>query len=72
MITPENVREGLKVFDKELKTIGYISECNDIFNVFVIFIDENSKMLGSGFYCVDNNSKNYSKELILLQDINKN
>ena len=68
MITIENVCEGLKVSDTKLKVSGYISECHDVLNVFVIYTNEHNKMIGSGFYCVDTNNKNYSKELIKLEE----
>ena len=45
LVTRDNIKDGLKVIDKE-DNIGEIITCEDLHNVDVIF-----KNGGAGFYC---------------------
>lgn len=54
-IISSDISDGMKVIDEDgIK--GEVKQCYDIHNVFVVY-----NKGGSGFYCLDENCKDYDK-----------
>jgi len=60
----KDVKSGMEVFDKD-NDKGIIYDCEDINNIFVRFIKVGKNSLGSGNYCLDKKSIEYTPLYIL-------
>lgn len=55
IVMSSNIHNGLKVTDED-GVIGEVKQCDDLHNIWVVY--DNG---GSGFYCLDENCKDYDK-----------